>query len=596
MGLLRRKKREDDVPKGRTLLAAALPVTGPEGKMAWRNSNRDTEWQKRAWYYYDAIGELRHAFMWLANAASRSVLYAAEIDEETGQTAGPTEDARAQAAARTVLGGPENLPRLLTLITLHLQVAGETFILVLPRPPAKGAPRPDRWEAVTRNSLRERGGTWSFKDPLTGVWTELRPTDRTIRVWQAHPDEQTHADCAMRAALPVCAEIERTSQNIAARLDSRLAGNGILFIPQEIDFPVAEGEQADAASFMRILYEAMSASISKPGGAEAQVPIVAQVPSEVMAAIAEGHLDLSTTLDAAVPELREQAITRLGRTVEMSREIALGEMSDANHWSAWQIEETTYKIHLEPLLLKLGMALVSMYFRETLAAMGVPDPDRFVLGWDVSEVVSRPDDTEDIKWLWGENLVSADYTRAKFGVPDDAIPAEEEAQKQLARLLVTGAPTLLENPSVAELLGFQVTPAEPAAAPLPPGAEPENPSQPSRSLPERSGEPDPGLTAAAELVVFDALSRAGNRLLTREYRAQHRGVERWALHTVIPVADTDKLMEGSFQFVDRVAEQFGVSPAELDHALRSYVRDRLTTRQPHNPALLAGHLRTVSAA
>lgn len=590
MGLFRRDKEAEAPPKPRAVVASALPLSGPEGKQAWAASASDVQWQKQAWYYYDAIGELHFAFQWLAKALSRAVLFAAETDPETGQITGPTEDPRAQKAALAVLGGPKNLPRLLSLVALQWQVSGETYVLILPQPPKKGAPQPDRWEVVTRNSLREQGGTWSFKDPLTGVWTKLRDgTDRVIRAWEPHPDEQTHADCAMRSAIPICSEIEKSSQNIASRLLSRLAANGIQWLPQEIDFPVGDGEEANAASFMKLLYDAMTANISSPGDASAHVPIAVQIPGEWIAAMANAHTDFATDLDAAVPDLREKAINRLGRTLDMSREIALGQVSDANHWSAWQIEETTYKIHLQPLLLRLGMTLTTEYFQELLGVMGEPDPSRFVLNWNVTEVVARPDDRDDLKWLWEQNLVSADYVLAELGVPDDARPTDEEQRAQLARLLVTGAPTLLENPSVAQALGF-----EPSTVPEPVTAVTPSPDNP-QALPERPQEPDPGLVASAELVVFDALSRAGARLLTREYRGAHQHTERWTLHTHIPTEGRiDQLMEGSFQFTDRVALAHGLSPVGLDGALRDYVRGRLETRQPHNPAILVGHLRAVS--
>lgn len=592
MGLLRRRKEDDTPPKPRAVVASALPLSGPEGKQAWKASASDVQWQKQAWYYYDAIGELHFAFQWLAKALSRAVLFAAETDPETGQITGPTEDPRAQKAALAVLGGPKHLPRLLSLVALQWQVSGETYILIVPQPPKKGVAQPDRWEVVTRNSLREQGGTWSFKDPLTGVWTKLREgTDRVIRAWEPHPDEQTHADCAMRSAIPICSEIEKSSQNIASRLVSRLASNGIIWLPQEIDFPVGEGEQADSASFMKLIYDAMLANIASPGDASAHVPIAVQVPGEYISALADAHTDFATDLDAAVPELRESAITRLGRTLDMSREIALGQVSDANHWTAWALEEMTYKVHLQPLLLRLGMTLTTEYFHELLAAMGEPDPSRFVLNWNVSDVVARPDDREDLRWAWEQNLVSADYVLSELGIPDDARPSEEEQRKQLARLLVTGAPTLLENPSVAAELGFEASVPQdaPTAVPAAPGEQPA-----PRALPDRGTEPDAALVASAELVVFDALSRAGSRLLTREYRGAFQAADRWTLHTHIPTAGrVDALLEGSFQFTERIAEAHGLDHADFGRAVSGYVRQRLISQSLHDRGDLAVWLRTV---
>lgn len=592
MGLLT-KRRPEASSSPRALLAAAMPLEGREGKLAWQARSGDDGWQSQAWYYYDAVGELRFAFNWLANAISRATLYGAELDPETGQITGPSDDPRAQAAAAAILGGADERPQLQSTMSLHWQVAGETFILVVPQ----GSTQPDRWIVLSASSMRQRGGTWSFKDPLTGVWTNVRPgTDKVLRVWSPHPNESTHADSAMRAALPILLEIEKASQNIVARLDSRLAGNGIQWLPQELEFPVGEGEQANAQSFMKLLLEASEASIANPGTAAAHVPIMAQIPGEWLSAMADAHTDLSTAMDGQVTELRQDALNRLGNTLDMAKEIATGQMADANHWSAWQIEEGTYKIHVEPFLLKFGMALTREYYRPALRAMGM-DPaqaEQMVLAWDITEVVARPDDKEDVKYLLESNLVSEDWVRSKYGVPDDAIPSEEEARRNLARVLATAAPSILENASIAEALGFEPT-AQPDPGPVDDPQAVDEAGGNVRALPVRQNdppEPDEGLVAAAELVVFDALSRAGGRLLTRQYRGQFASTPKHELHTVIPSEPTrtDALMEGSFQFTDNIAHAFSADPAELRKRLQAYVRNRLDQHQVHDRETLRRYL------
>lgn len=578
--------------QGRSLVASAMPLSGPDGKAAWQASSGDAGWQAQAWYYYDAIGELRFAFNWLANAISRASLYAAEIDPNTGKiSTDPTNDARAQAAAQAVLGGADDRPQLQSTMALQWQVSGETFVLILSQQtdPVTGDSIPDRWLCLSRRSMRERAGTWSYKDPLTGVWSKLNERDRVMRVWSPHPDEQTHADSAMRAALPILQEVEKSSQNIIARLDSRLASNGLYLIPQEIDFSSAESEQSSSQAFRQLLLDAMTVSMANPGTAEAQAPIVADVPGEFLAMMADGHVDFATAMDASITELRRDALNRTGATLDMPREMAMGELAQANHWSGWLIEESTYKIHVEPFLLKFGMALTKTWYRPALAAMGESNPDRFVLAWDITEVVARPDDKEDVKYLLENNLVTPDWARSKFGVPDDAIPSEDEERKNLARVLAQAAPSILENESVAAALGFEPT-VQPSAAPAV-GAAPEAEEQPSgpRALPQtRDTDPDAALVAAAELVALDALGRAGGRLLTREYRDRFSHVDKWALHTVIPRAPdkVDELMAGSFQHVSLLASGTSMPIVSLDGALREYVKGRLLARQPHNREVL----------
>lgn len=594
MGLFSKRSSEETAPAsgpvGRSLVASAMPLSGPEGKQAWQASSGDAGWQAQAWYYYDAIGELRFAFNWLANAISRASLYAAELDPETGLIAGPTDDARAQAAAQAVLGGADDRPQLQSTMALQWQVSGETYVLILSQQtdPETGKSVPDRWLTLSRRAMRERAGTWSYKDPLTGVWTKLAPRDKVMRVWSPHPDEQTHADSAMRAALPILQEVEKSSQNIIARLDSRLASNGLYLIPQEVDFSSAESEQSSAQTFRQMLLDAMTVSLSSPGTAEAQAPIVADVPGEWLQAMADGHVDFATAMDAAITELRRDALNRVGATLDMPREMAMGELAQANHWSGWLIEESTYKIHVEPFLLKFGMALTKTWYRPALAAMGEANPDRFVLAWDITEVIARPDDKEDVKYLFENNLVSADWTRSKFGVPDDAIPSEEEERHNLARIMVTSAPTTLENVSVARELGFDPTvPLTPAGTPAAEGDEP--PSGP-RALPQtRDSEPDAALVAAAELVALDALGRAGGRLLTREYRDRFSHVDKWALHTVIPRDQNkiDDLMAGSFQHVSLIAS----AESPLRAQLQAYVRNRLINGIAHDRDVMREYLR-----
>lgn len=573
-----------------------MPIEGREGKQAWNNTTSDSQWQTTAWYYYDAVGELRFAHNWIANAVSRATLYAAEIDPDTGLITGPTEDARAQAAALTILGGTDERPQLQSTMALHWQIPGETFIIVIPQ----GSGRPDRWLAMARTQMRERGGRWQFEDPLTGVWTPLRSQDRVIRVWSPHPAKQAHADSAMRPGNVICQEIEKASQNIMARLESRLAGNGILWLPNEVDFPTEDGEQADAQSLMKMLMDVASTGIREPGTAAAHVPLMAQIPGEWLAAMSGAHTDLASALDSAVPELRKDGLLRLGNTLDMTREIAMGGMAEANHWTAWQIEEGTYKIHVEPFLLKLGMALTGEFFRPALSLMGVSDPERFVLAWDITEVVARPDDTEDVKWLWDQRLVSADYTRSKLSVPDDAMPSDEELQLRRLEDAVNVAPTLAADAQIAQtLFGIEIAPAaagvsDPAAVDAPALEAGTTPEPAANALPERDAqppEPDAGLVAAAELVVFDALSRAGGRLLTREYRGQFASVARHELHTQIPVAGrADQLLEGSFQFTDRVAVAWGRDRDQFRGQLQAYVRDRLMNGWSHRQSDMVAFL------
>jgi len=600
MGVLDRLRgpRTEPSQAPRAVMAAAMPLSGPgvRALATSRKASGTQGWQRDAWYFYDTVGELSAPVQWIANAVSKADLYAAETDPETGKVAGPTDNKQAQAAAALAFGGQAQRAQMQELIATHWQIPGESFIVIRPRPARGGVLQPDEWLVLSGDEMKPKGDRWTYTDPKTMLPVELGPNDRLIRVWKPHPAKQAQATSAVRPALVPLREIEKASQNLAARLDSRLAANGLLMVPQEIDFPQGDAESV-AQAIMLFIMEAMEASLSDPGQASAQVPIVLQIPGEYIGQIQ--HLDISTAMDAAITELRRDALSRLAATLDMPKPVAEGTQAESNHWTAWQISEDTYQIFIEPLLDRIADAVTEHWYRPVLEAMGVQDPERYVLAWDTSAIVQRPGETEDLDHLYDLGLISDDYRRAASGIPDDAIPSEDEIQLRRLERIVIGAPTLAADPKVGQaLFGFEIAPAAAGvsdetiegAPELEPGTPAAGPST-SRAEPDTEGDVPAGLVAAAELVVFDALSRAGGRLLTRQYRGQFASTPKHELHTVIPVTDVAPLLEGSFTLVDRVAEGFRVPVEWLDMTLTSYTYRLLSERKPHDPATLADALR-----
>lgn len=571
----------------RAVMAAAMPLSGP-GVKAMENSRKSSNvqaWQRDAWYFYDSVGELRAPVQWIANAVSKADLFAAETDPETGKVTGPTDDPRAQAAAAQAFGGAAQRAQLQELIAIHWQVPGESYIVVRPRPDRAGVPQPDEWLVLSGTQLKPKSGAWTYTDPRTMAVVTLGPNDRLIRVWKPHADLQYLPDSSVRPALVPLREIEKASQNIAARLDSRLAGNGLLFMPQEMDFPQGDAESV-AQAIMLYIMDAMEASLAEPGQASAQVPIVVQIPGELIGQVQ--HLDLSTLMDQAITELRRDALARLAATLDMPKPVAEGTQAESNHWTAWQISEDTYQIFIEPLLDRIADAVTEYWYRPVLEAMGVERPERFLLAWDTSAIVQRPGETEDLDHLYDLGLISDDYRRAASGIPKDAIPNKDELNLRRLERVVMGAPTLAADPKIGQaLFGFEIAPAAAGVSESDiegaPELDPAPQDRTSRTEPDTEGDVPAGLVAAAELVVFDALSRAGGRLLTRPYRGQFGHVPKHELHTVIPVGDVEPLLADSFTLTDRVADAYGLDRTDLVVDLEQYARTLLTTRTRHDP-------------
>ncbi|HEX6518265.1 MAG TPA: hypothetical protein VF049_22080 [Nocardioidaceae bacterium] len=588
----------------RSITAAAMPMAGPGVKLAdrARKQSANSDWQKQGWYYYDVIGELRAPLVWIANAVSQADIHATELDPVTGKPTGPSENPTAVSVAAQVLGGAAKRATLLKVLALCWQVPGEAWVIVRPRPPLRGQPQPDEWIVLPPSQVKSKGtgadAKWEYRDPKLGVDVPLDSKSRLFRIWSPHPADFIQADSAVRPALPICREIEKTSQTLAGQLDSRLATAGVWLVADELDLPKGEHETT-ALAFMDELLSVAETGIQQPGTPAAVTPVAFNAPAEMIAAgSALAFVDSSTTFIQGIDDLRDKALDRLAATLDMPKSVAAGSQDESNHWSAWQVEESTYKIFIEPLLRELGDALTEQWFRPALVASGMSEEQAatYEVGWDTTNIVARPDDRETLESLYDKLLISDAYMLAENGIPEDARPDDAEYTKRLLEKIVVGAPTLLSDPNVAKAMGVEVVVAPEAtgaAGEIEGGdLEPAAPES-SRALPSTQGEepePEPvpdGLVAAASVVALRALERAGGRLLTRENRGQFGAVPKWELHRHIKPLNPEAVA------TDAVQEDF-LTAAGLDfhyaHDIWKYLVETLKEGLPHEPDRLRKYL------
>lgn len=579
-------------PASLTAAAVNLVESGPE---PYRARKSEDPWQKEAWRQYDICGELRFAVQWISNAISLADMYAAEIDPATGLAGERTDNAQVQAVVDAVFGGTARRPQAQSTIATNWQIAGEAFMLIRPR----GAGLSDEWLIMSSTEIEEKGGAgFEYIDPVTGKRVPVRPRDKLIRLWNPHPSRQVHADSAVRSALPVLREIERTSQNIAARLVSRIAMNGVWFYPEELDYTRGDDDPEGPDGLADLFARAGEAAMRDVGQPSSQIPVMVPVSSDLLELIKE-PVRFDSDVPAEILELREAAIKRLAACLDMPGEIMTG-MGESNHWNAWQIEEAAYKIHVAPVLDRLSSALTSEYLHPILAKMGVPDPERYVIAFSTAEIISRPNRTDELMSLWDKRLISDDYMRAEAGVPDTAKPDDDEAARRLLEGLVGGAPTLLADPSVQDALGIDLEVVPEGAVPVEAVTDPDTPPAPVvRALPvqQEPDDVDPALVAAAELAVFDALSRAGARMLTREHRGRFQSTPKHELYRVIPTVlsntQSHALMADSFAFIDPVADAHGLDTEMLRTYLRTYTAGLVLDKREHRRADLVTSLEWV---
>src|SRR6478736_204870 len=244
----------------------------------------DTGWQRTAWLWYDTIGEYRFACSWVGNLLSRAILYVTEDGETTTNT-------DAIAAMQSLFGGVDGQREMLRQLGIQFTVAGEAYLVG-----EDGGEEPgDKWWVVAASEISKTGDIWKVgkkevDDPLI------------VRLWRPHPRVNNKPDSPSRAVLPILAEIDGLTKHVAAQIDSRLAGAGILLLPDGISFATtstASGEGSGVTNeldpFLEELMETMMTAIKDRADASALVPILLQAPGEHLDKVR--HVIFSTELD-----------------------------------------------------------------------------------------------------------------------------------------------------------------------------------------------------------------------------------------------------------------------------------------------------------
>lgn len=607
--------RRSKLPVPASLIASATRVKINDS--SWHAFRlRDQEWQLEAWRFYDRIGEFRFAANYVGSACSRVRLYVAEVDELGRIGKEVSDDDEVQAISDTLFGGAAAKSEQLRSIGVNLTVAGECYLVGMAG--GKNIADRDRWVVVAPSELRRvNGGDMRLRHNGEKV-SVLRDRDIVIRLWTPHPARPDYADAPARAALPILTELERLTMYLFSQIDSRLAGAGILPIPNDIDFPHEDGEPEGVGGLMKALLDAMSASLRGEGSAAALAPIMVEMSPEAIAAMPDKPITFESVLSEQALNLRQEAIRRLATSLDMPPEILEG-AAEANHWGMWYVEENAIKIHVEPLVVRIVDALTQAYLQPALKALG-KDPERYAFWYDTAPLTTRPNRLQDTLNLYERGIASREEVlRAGDYNPDTAAPTQDEENIRFIKELMLRDPALFASAPLREEIGIHIeaiTAIETEGTPPPPPPAPQRsvtqdtsptPTQPSQTKPANTTQ-QPTLVASTDLVlgpnaveamantvVTEALRRAGKKLLaTRGQRGQFRDVPAHCIHTKIKAFDSYSLLEGAWDQVPEyltALDRADLNPDWFSQALLEYSSRLLESSIPHTPQLLWEMLR-----
>lgn len=585
-----RRGRADDVDAvipTTSLVASAVRYTG--GKAA-RIYQRSAEWQKECYRHYAICGEARFAANFFGHALSRAVLNVAVLDGDGKQV---PDTGEAATLLDDMFNGRAGQAQMLKAIGIHLTIAGECYIVgrdVNPGDVEDGEPPTEAyqlWEVVSVMEMSVTGKRWVIKYGDGTKDVELGDDDVVLRIWLPDPAKRIEADSPFKALLPILSEIEWLTRHVFAQVQSRLAGAGILFLPQSMSFP-SPPEQAEGApvpneaeAFMLSFADALIKPIEDPSSPSAVVPYIVTAPAE---AIDKAKLlTFWSQLDAESRALRDEAIKRFALGMDLPPEQVLGMSSNGgtgggtsngvSHWGAWQIEESTIKLHIEPMLEVICNAITVSYLRPTTVG------DAFVVP-DTSALRLRPDRSQEAILLYNLGVLSAERLLVENGFSKDDLPSAEERKEWLLLKVASGSATPEQVGAALSELGVDLT--------VPELQGPTRESRPDPSmepLPLPEAPPDAAaLLAASEGLVFRALERAGNRLRND---GQKPPVPSYETHTLVPVnGNADYLLTDAWSCAPQVLDGIA-DPDKVIPMLTTYCKTLFASQKPHSRQLLA---------
>jgi hypothetical protein len=434
---------------GSTLVASAS-VLSP----ARVNDPKYNSLQDQLWGYYYSLEEFSAAVNWKGNALSRVRLLAAEYipggDEPLPISEGPAADAVARLA-----GGIGGQSQLMRLMGVHYNVPGEGWLVG--RTDEYGE---ELWAVYSADELRVKGKVYQLRvGEGERDWESIIGDDvMVVRFWR--PDERySYRACSVAVhALGAMAELTLINNRIIAETISRLASNGILLYDMDrlslTQLPNPDGVDG-TDPFAQVFVEIGSRGVRDPKSAEAamKTPIGVRLGdatdrklSDVMEVV-----DLSNPIDDKLIPQRESAIRRLATALDMPSDQLLG-VSGMNHWGAAQVEESGIKLHIAPDAETICHALTKGYLIPVLRAEGErqgrdllvgPNGGRIVMWYDPSEIVQRPDKSDDAILAYDRMEINGAALRREIGLSESDEPTPDEldamTDKLLRRSVATGA-------------------------------------------------------------------------------------------------------------------------------------------------------------
>lgn len=420
---LRQKRGEGQ----ETFAAAAALSLGKRNDIGYlQQTVRSSRFRSmQAWKWYDKIGEVHYALARAARIAGYSHLHAEHL-EPNGEWIRVDDGS---PAADIVAGIYSPFGGLRGLISTYFTLSKVPSDMLLIR--YRDDDGYDGYHFISPDSVDSSSLDQLSPERQELKWVSARygadqtnkmirrvdPKDVLGRVWVPHPRFPDEPDSALGALLTECEVLWAMTQNLKAKLVSRFAAAGILFVPdkmQNLQVQGVDGVQM-AANGLEYLIKAMMTNLENWEDAEALLPILMSGPGEVGEQIK--HIIFDREVWKTDIEIRRELIDRIFTGLDINTQATKG-VGEQTHWNAWAVSDDELRLVAKPDLQNCCWAMTRLILQDQLMAetaaggfgMNAVEAANWRIGFDMTEATSKTNQQEDGRqmndrgWLQGDRL------------------------------------------------------------------------------------------------------------------------------------------------------------------------------------------------
>jgi hypothetical protein len=400
-------------------------------------------WQQHAWDYRDLVPELNSALRFRANAQAKVALSIGQVlpdsDDDEPIAIDSDQCTLPQPVRKAAIDCLNRLPWrnghsfLGTLDTCY-SVAGEAWLH------GRNDGGAEVWSVLSSDEVVPVGGSGAL-GVVSVPGRPARPIDvkseTLIRLWLPHPRFKALSDSPMRSLQDVLEDIILTGRELRAAAKSRIAANGVLFIPQGMSILRPGVDQTEPDDFATEMQAAIIAPIANEGEPGSVVPIMIEGDKEDIAAVK--HITFQRETSAGLVDKLRASLTRMGESIDVPPTVVTG-LQDTNHWNAYVIDATTFRNHLEPGVRAMVDSITEGYLRpslmlpETDGGYGLTQDEvnQVVVWYNAGKVTENANRATDAMSAYDRFAIGPKALREATGFNDDDKPSDDELMVMLA--------------------------------------------------------------------------------------------------------------------------------------------------------------------